>query len=510
LITKVLETGADGGDEWTCDDAASLKPVLAEVDADFANRGFKTIGLAMSRNGGNMKFQGIVPMLDPPRDDTKQTIKEIREAGIAVKMATGDHLNIAKELARQIDLGTNIYANTELWPESAERDRRIALGDGFAQVTPKDKHEIVTVLKKQGNIVGMTGDGVNDAPALTAANIGIAVADATDAARSAADIVLTEAGLYPIFTAIMESRCIFGRIRSYVYYRLAASVHVVLYLSLLIFAYTQEIKSIYIVLLALLNDVTTITVAYDHVKPSPIPVDPTVKQPLIVAVTMGLFLFLQSFVWFLLNQGGDSFLGIYQSNAKYNLAEMINAVQNNTTPDIDNYLHAVLFLQMFVSVELLIFVTRAQSWFIVSRPLPHWALAASVFLALIVVTVLMGVGAGFPKIEWAAIGWTWLYCFVWIWIMDAIKMMLFTILYRPDKKLDVHDEPAKFDVSTRNLPAVGDTSVEMPAEPQAASTNFFSNSWNLSPGMSSGPPGVAARMKFDSSRRVSALNASMR
>jgi len=98
-------------------------------------------------------------------------------------MITGDHLNIAKELARQIDLGTNIFANTVLWPASAMRDDLINKADGFAQVMPTDKHEVVAVLQKQGKVVGMTGDGVNDAPALAKAQIGIAVEGATDAAQ---------------------------------------------------------------------------------------------------------------------------------------------------------------------------------------------------------------------------------------------------------------------------------------------------------------------------------------
>merc|ERR1719327_2386660 len=125
--------------------------------------------------------------------DTAETIAKIKGAYVGVKMITGGHLNIAKELARQVDLGTNIHANTSLWPVSAERDDLITNADGFAQVMPKDKHEVVAVLQGQGKVVGMTGDGVNDAP------------------QAAADIILTREGLSPIFTAICESRRIFKR-----------------------------------------------------------------------------------------------------------------------------------------------------------------------------------------------------------------------------------------------------------------------------------------------------------
>merc|ERR1719230_928770 len=154
--------------------------------------------------------------MDPPRPDTAATIAKIKDVAVDVKMITGDHLNIAKELARQINLGTNIYSNTNLWPASHARDELILKGDGFAQVMPKDKHEVVAVLQGKGMVVGMTGDGVNDAPALAKAQIGIAVEGATDAAQAAADIILTRPGLSPIFTAICESRRIFKRLKAYI------------------------------------------------------------------------------------------------------------------------------------------------------------------------------------------------------------------------------------------------------------------------------------------------------
>jgi H+-transporting ATPase len=141
-------------------------------------------------------------------------------------MCTGDHLNIAKETAKLIGMSTNILPNTELWPASAMRDEMIEMAGGFAQVMPKDKQEVVAVLQNRGKIVGMTGDGVNDAPALKQAQIGIAVQGATDAARGASDIILTEPGLTPIYTAVVESRCIYQRLRSYVLYRLSATVQV--------------------------------------------------------------------------------------------------------------------------------------------------------------------------------------------------------------------------------------------------------------------------------------------
>merc|ERR1719277_1849619 len=176
-------------------------------------------------------------MLDPPRFDTMLTIYRIRQAGIGVKMITGDHLNIAIETSRLIGLGTAILPATDLWPASATRDDTIMTADGFAQVLPKDKREVVLVMQNRGLVVGMTGDGVNDAPALAQAQIGIAVDGATEAARSASDIILTAPGLSVIFDAVVESRRIFARLRSYVLYRLAATIQIVVVLSVLIYCF---------------------------------------------------------------------------------------------------------------------------------------------------------------------------------------------------------------------------------------------------------------------------------
>merc|ERR1712190_491112 len=222
-----------------------------------------------------MQFAAIEPMLDPPRADTKLTIHRIRTAGIAVKMVTGDHLNIAVETSRLIGLGTGVLPASDLWPASATWDELIVSADGFAQVLPKDKREVVLVLQNRGLVVGMTGDGVNDAPALAQAQIGIAVDGATEAARSAADIVLTTPGLTAIFDAVAESRMIFGRLRSYVLYRLAATIQIVLVLSFLIYRYNDPLPALYVILLALLNDVTMLPVSSDNATAAAVPEIPS-------------------------------------------------------------------------------------------------------------------------------------------------------------------------------------------------------------------------------------------
>ncbi len=147
--------------------------------------------MARADHEGQWKFVGVLPMFDPPRPQAKATITDAQQIGIKIKMVTGDQVAIARETAKQLGLGTNILDASGLHAENQEtaRSESIEKADGFAQVFPADKFDIIDVLQKHGHIVGMTGDGVNDAPALKKADCGIAVSDATDAARAAASIV---------------------------------------------------------------------------------------------------------------------------------------------------------------------------------------------------------------------------------------------------------------------------------------------------------------------------------
>src|SRR5665648_584197 len=202
--------------------AANTTTVKSAVDAavnDFAARGFRSLGVARTDGDGDWQFLGVLPLFDPPRDDAKTTIATARDMGVTVKMVTGDALAIAKETAAKVGLGTDILDAAGLGDvkkeENATTGRSIEAADGFAQVFPEHKYHIVDVLQQRGHIVGMTGDGVNDAPALKKADCGIAVSGATDAARAAAAIVLLTPGLSVIIDAIKESRKIFQRMNSY-------------------------------------------------------------------------------------------------------------------------------------------------------------------------------------------------------------------------------------------------------------------------------------------------------
>lgn len=205
---------------------------------EFASRGLRALAVAFedvpSGNkedpGNGFELIGLLAIFDPPREDTKQTIDDAQALGVKVKMVTGDQLAIAKETGRRLGLGDHMYPAKVLkaggFPEGGKHltlDEMILDADGFAGVFPEHKYEIVKRLQGLGHLVAMTGDGANDAPALSRANVGIAVEGATDAARGAADIVLTEPGLSTIIHAIRQSRVIFQRMRNYSIYACAGS-----------------------------------------------------------------------------------------------------------------------------------------------------------------------------------------------------------------------------------------------------------------------------------------------
>ena len=250
--------------------AANVQMQVGKAVEEFAGRGFRSLGVARTDGGGNWQFQGILPLYDPLRPDSKSTLETAAQMGIKVKMVTGDQLAIGREIASQLGLGTNIV-NADLFdksdlPKHGQLDNAIEWADGFAQVFPEHKFDIVSLLQKHGHIVGMTGDGVNDAPALKKADAGIAVSGATDAARAAADITLLTPGLSVIIDAIKESRRIFQRMNSYAVYRIAETIRVLLFMtfSILVFNF-YPVTAVMIILLALLNDGAILSIAYDRV-----------------------------------------------------------------------------------------------------------------------------------------------------------------------------------------------------------------------------------------------------
>mmetsp|Transcript_9006 Transcript_9006/g.19166 ORF Transcript_9006/g.19166 Transcript_9006/m.19166 type:complete len:969 (+) Transcript_9006:380-3286(+) len=378
LPAKILNTEAGGVDDhelqWKVDnnDKKFIRE-LSDVDTELSASGYKTIAVAACEGNARelgddakWKFVGLVPMLDPPRFDTPATIESLYRANISVKMITGDHVNVGKETARLIGLGVNIRPGEEIRNNSSEyRNNIIWDADGFAAVLPSDKREIVLTLRNHfGVVTGMTGDGVNDAAALSAAQVGIAVHDATDAAKNAADLILTEPGLSPIYGAVLESRRIFSRIKSYVIYRVAASLVLVLTLSVVIFVTGCSVDPLYVIILALLNDISMIPVAYDNAKAT---TKPQLPKARILVVSSLFYGFVQSSL---------SLLFIFAMDYDQNLNEPLDL------ESCSGETRAFIWLHLIFVTELMIFSVRAPSFFIFSRPSIY--LVLSVLLTLIV------------------------------------------------------------------------------------------------------------------------------
>ncbi|MHA1798142.1 MAG: plasma-membrane proton-efflux P-type ATPase [Candidatus Helarchaeota archaeon] len=267
----------------------SLQDQINDFVNRMAKRGYRTLGVAKTLENGQWVFLGLLSLFDPPRDDAVKTIKEAKEMGIEIKMITGDHKAIAREISNQLDIGDNIASVDDIFLQTDDKcqvrlNKNLADYDGFAQVYPEHKYRIVENLQENGHYVGMTGDGVNDAPALKKADVGIAVSGATDAARSAADLVLTSSGISVIIDGIKESRKIFRRMTSYAVYRIAETIRILLFMtfSILVFDF-YPLTTIMIIILALLNDGPIMMIAYDNATISPKPVRWRMERILIIS-----------------------------------------------------------------------------------------------------------------------------------------------------------------------------------------------------------------------------------
>lgn len=379
-------------------------PIEARKNAEkavneFASRGYRSLGVARADQEGQWRLLGIIPLYDPPREDSKSTIATAEELGVKVKMVTGDQIAIAKEIARQVGLGSNIidasiFGETKAH-ESGPLADKIEAADGFAQVFPEHKYYIVDVLQQRNHIVAMTGDGVNDAPALKKADAGIAVSGATDAARSAADIVLTSPGLSVIIDAIRESRKIFQRMNSYAIYRIAETIRVLLFmtLSILIFNF-YPVTAVMIVLLALLNDGPILAIAYDRTRTSPKP--EAWDMPLVLGISSIL-----------------GVAGVIASFLLFYLAERVLHLDRSV-------IQSFIFLKLAVAGHLTIFNTRTRGPFWSIPPAPALLWAAILTKALATLAAVYGwlmVPIGW---HWALLVWG--YALVWFLINDRIKL----------------------------------------------------------------------------------------
>lgn len=405
--TEATVRSADGNTRLVTKGAPQVIALLCEKDpaassidalsADFASRGYRSLAVAERREGRDWQLLGLLPLADPPREDSAATIAAAQRVGVEVKMVTGDQVAIGAEIARQVGLGTDILDATILSDGNLETlAERVEAAQGFAQVFPEHKYRIVRLLQSRGHIVGMTGDGVNDAPALKQADAGIAVAGATDAARAAADVVLLAPGLSVIVEAIALARQIFSRMTNYATYRIAETLRVLLLISLSIIAFNFfPVTATMIVLLAILNDGAILSIAYDHVAVSETPVSWDMRTVLGLATALGLMGVAETFLLFLI---ADKVFGLSH-----------------------DLIRTLIYLKLSVSGHLTVFVTRRQGPFW-SRPAPARLLLGAVIGTQMIATLIAVYGVAMTPLGWRWAGVVWGFALFWFLVEDRLKL----------------------------------------------------------------------------------------
>ncbi len=392
----ILEMATNAGD---------VKTAVDKAVNEFAARGFRSLGVARADEEGKWKIVGVLALFDPPRDSAKATLASAREMGIEVKMVTGDAIAIAQETARQLGLGT-IILDAEILGDGKGKDspqliKAVEDADGFAQVFPEHKFHIIDILKKAGHMVGMTGDGVNDAPALKEADCGIAVSGATDAARAAASIVLLTSGLSVIIDAVKESRRIFQRMNSYAIYRIAETMRVLLFMTLAILVFNfYPVTAVMIVMIALLNDGAILSIAYDNVLYRNKPEAWNMRLVLGVSTVLGV-------------------IGVVSAFGLFYLGERVFHLSRDVV-------QTLMYLKLSVAGHLTIFITRTRGPFWSVRP------AKALWMAVVgtqaIATLIAVYGLFMTPLGWGWAGLVWAYALLWALVNDRVKLLAYRIL----------------------------------------------------------------------------------
>ncbi|MCC9621306.1 plasma-membrane proton-efflux P-type ATPase [Thalassospira sp. MA62] len=405
-----LVAGDDVGGVEKLDD---YQAVQAAID-DMAARGYRALGIGRTNADGQWEFLGLLPLFDPPREDAKATIAELRNKGVDIRMITGDHEAIGREVAGQLGMGQNILPADAVFDQNNQPRDPASLenADGFARVFPEHKYAIVRQFQEQGHIVGMTGDGVNDAPALKQADIGIAVSNATDAARAAADLVLTAPGISVVTAAIEEARRIFERMGSYATFRISETVRVLLFMtiSILVFDF-YPVTAVMIVLLALLNDFPIMMIAYDNADVADHPVRWNMPDTLTMACLLGG-------------------IGVVSSFSLLWVSETWLHLPN---PEVQT----LVFLKLLVAGHLTIYLTRHKGYFW-QKPYPNLKLFIATETTQIIGTLAAVYGWFVPPIGWYHALLVWGYALSWFVIAGFVKVWVWRLITHRDRRHQAH------------------------------------------------------------------------
>jgi H+-transporting ATPase len=378
------------------------KDALKSDVAKFAQNGFRALAIVKQVNKKTL-LVGMMPMYDPPRDDSKKLLKSMRKYGFKIKMITGDNTAIARFIASALDMGSKII-NTKEFSKTENKAELINKTDIFTEVIPEDKYNIIDTLQKDGHIVAMTGDGVNDAPAIKKADIGIAVAGASPAAQSAADVVLLDPGLSAIETALEHARQIFARMQSYATFRIAETIRIIFFVTISMFVFGfAPLPAILIVILALLNDIPVMAIAYDNAPISKKPVRWHLRETITISSILGATGLVSSFIllYVLVHYG-------FGKEAIYTL----------------------MFLKLDVSGHSTLYTTRTGHRHFWAKPYPSLKFFLPAFGSRVIGTIFAYFGIFMTAISWQYIAGIWIYSTLWFIFNDQIKVFAYKILHK--------------------------------------------------------------------------------
>lgn len=362
--------------------------------------GYRSIAVAKKEK--RWRFIGLIGLYDPPRKDAKELVNELKMLGVRPIMLTGDNIAVARSIASEIGFGSNII---DFSKESKSRgfERLAKKADGFAGIYPEDKFKIIKSLQGRSNTIGMTGDGVNDAPALKEADVGIAVASATDVAKSAADLVLTESGIRVIVEAIKESRRIFERMVTYTIVKIVKIIQILAFVAIVFFAFKfVPILSTQLLLLIFTNDIINMAIATDNANYSYKPDAWKVRSIIFSSLIIGFLLMLEALL----------FVPISFSMLHLNVAEF----------------QTLIFFVLSISDKFTIYNVREKRFFWKSRP--SAALLASSIIGIAATFAISYYGIFMKGIGLLPISLALFVSFIFMFIIDLAKIYVF-------KKLEV-------------------------------------------------------------------------
>jgi H+-transporting ATPase len=368
---------------------------------ELSSKGYRTLGVARSEGDDldNIQFVGFVALSDPPRPDSKDMIEGARQLGVKPIMLTGDHIAIAREIASQVSVGSKIIRIEELKGLSEEEQAKIVEEcDGFAEIYPEDKYRIVKLLQSQGHLVGMTGDGVNDAPALKQAEMGISVSESSDVAKASASMVITEPGVKVIIDAIKTSRHIYQRMLTWVLNKVTKVIQVIGLLTAGFFLFHDTVLSLLgMALLIFANDFVTMSLATDNVKYTTNPNKWNVRNITFASLVIGALM---------IGEGGLAlFIGDHYFHLEF--------VKLQTF---------VMLLLVFTS-QFRVYIVRERKYFWSSRP--GRELVISTVGALIVFTLLGIYGGIVPSLAWYQVLFILGFSAVFTFAIDLPKYLAF-------------------------------------------------------------------------------------